>query len=129
MIAFVSNVRLRMPLIGTRKLYYLLKDSLKELDLGRDKLLSVLKANHLDIKLRKAYRTTANSYHRFYKHDSLIAEMLIDRPEQVSVSDVTYIGSRDKHNYLALITDAYSKIIVGYDILRWSKCSWFPKGS
>jgi len=75
-----------------------------------------MKANHLDIKPRKTYHKTTNSYHRFYKHKNLIAEMLIHRPEQVWVSDITYIGSRKHHNYLALVTDAYSKKIMGYDV-------------
>lgn len=105
-----------MPRIGTRKLYYLLQTQLKELHVGRDKLFEILKVNHLNIKPRKSYHKTTNSYHLFYKHKNLIAEMLINRPEQVWVSDITYIGTRDNHNYLALITDAYSKKIVGYDI-------------
>ena len=42
--------------------------------------------------------------------------MKITRPEQVWVSDITYIGLRDNHMYLSLITDAYSKKIMGYDL-------------
>lgn len=105
-----------MPRIGTQKLYNLLRKPLQALHIGRDKLFMIMKANGLDIKPRRAYHKTTNSFHRFKKHKNLIAEMLIYRPEQVWVSDITYIGSRDKHNYLALITDAYSKKIVGYDI-------------
>lgn len=112
----MRGIRLKMPRIGTRKLYYLLEDSLKELHVGRDKLFQIIKANQLDIKPHKSYHKTTNSFHRYYKHKNLIAEMLIHRPEQVWVSDITYIGSRDNHNYLALVTDAYSKKIMGYDL-------------
>lgn len=105
-----------MPRLGTRKLYHLLEESLKELHVGRDKLFKIIKANHLGIQARKTYHRTTNSYHRFYKHKNLIAEMLIHRPEQVWVSDITYIGGRDNHNYLALVTDAYTKQVMGYDI-------------
>ena len=64
----------------------------------------------------RSYHVTTNSHHRFRKHKNIIAEMEITRPEQVWVSDITYIGQRDNHMYLSLITDAYSKKIMGYDI-------------
>ena len=64
----------------------------------------------------RAYRITTNSHHRFRKHINIIADMEINRPEQVWVSDITYIGQRDNHMYLSLITDAYSKKIMGYDL-------------
>lgn len=105
-----------MPRLGGRKLHYILQEPLKELNVGRDKLFSILKANHLCVKPQRSYRTTTNSHHRFRKHKNLILGMDIVRPEQVWVSDITYIGSRNCHNYLALVTDAYSKKIVGYDL-------------
>jgi transposase InsO family protein len=46
----------------------------------------------------------------------LIANLKIERAEQVWVSDITYVGTRDNPMYLALVTDAYSKKIVGYDV-------------
>jgi len=105
-----------MPRIGTRKLYYILEESLQSMGVGRDRLFAILKANHLLIKPRRAYHITTNSHHRFRKHKDLIAELPLCRPEQVWVSDITYIGRRNNHSYLALITDAYSKKIVGYDL-------------
>ncbi len=105
-----------MPRLGTRKLYTILYAPLRELHIGRDKLFSILNANHMCIKPHRSYRTTTNSHHRFRKHKNLIAGVEITRPEQVWVSDITYIGSRGNHQYLSLITDAYSKKIVGYDL-------------
>jgi len=112
----VKGIRKQMPRIGTRKLYYMLEKPLRELSVGRDKLFSVLKANHLSIKPKRSYRTTTDSHHRFHKHKNLVADMPLIRPEQVWVSDITYVGNRSKHCYLALITDAYSKKVVGYDL-------------
>jgi len=112
----VSQVRQKMPRIGTRKLHYLLNEQLKELKVGRDKLFSILKANHMIIYPKRSYHVTTNSHHRFYKHKNLISEMLPTRPEQIWVSDITYIGGRNNHTYLALVTDAYSKKIMGYNI-------------
>jgi len=105
-----------MPRIGTRKLHYLLEEPLRELGVGRDKLFAILKANHLIIKPKRSYRTTTNSHHRFHKHKNLVEQIQLTRPEQVWVSDITYIGNRNKHCYLALVTDAYSKKVVGHDL-------------
>jgi transposase InsO family protein len=104
-----------MPKLGTRKLYYILEDELKLLKIGRDKLFRILKANNMLIKLKKRYHITTNSHHRFRKHRNQIKKIDINRANQVWVSDITYIGNRSNPSYLALITDAYSKKIVGYD--------------
>lgn len=115
-VTMVKSIRLEMPRIGSRKLYYLLSDPLKELKIGRDKFLSILKANHMLIKPKRNYRITTDSHHRFRKHKNLIVDMALKQPEQVWVSDITYIGGRDRNCYLALVTDAYSKKIMGYDV-------------
>ncbi len=112
----VRQVRQQMPRLGTRKLYYLLEDRLKTLGVGRDRLFSILKANHLLIKPVRSYRKTTDSHHRFHKHKNLVAELVPTKPEQVWVADITYIGNRDNQQYLALVTDAYSKKIVGHDV-------------
>lgn len=115
-LGLVNDIRIQMPKIGTRKLYYLLKDQLKLLKVGRDKLFSILKANHLLIKVKKQYHVTTNSHHRFKKHKNQVEKLEINRPEQVFVSDITYLGNRDNPMYLSLVTDAYSKKIMGYDV-------------
>ena len=113
-IEMISETRRAMPRIGARKLYYLLTDKLHALKIGRDKFFGILRANHLLVEARRSYHVTTDSHHRFRKHKNLILEMPILRPEQVWVSDITYIGKREKPCYLSLITDAYSKKIMGY---------------
>ena len=115
-VRLVSAVRRDMPRIGFRKLYHLLNEPLRELNIGRDKFLSILRANHLLVKPKRNYRITTNSHHRFRKHKNLIDSISLERPEQVWVSDITYIGGRSRNCYLALVTDAYSKKIMGYDV-------------
>ena len=110
------NIRNVMPKLGVRKLYYLLKDKLSPLNVGRDKLFRILRANHMLIKPKKSYHTTTDSHHRFRKHKNLISTLEIEKPESVWVSDITYVGTRVNPSYLALITDAYSKKIVGYNV-------------
>jgi transposase InsO family protein len=112
----VKDIRMQMPRVGTRKLYHLLQDDLKELGVGRDKLFSILKANQMHIIAKRSYHITTDSHHRFRKHKNIVAQLPIVRPEQVWVSDITYIGNRKNPMYLALVTDAYSKKIIGYDV-------------
>lgn len=115
-IALVEQQRIIQPRVGTRKLYFMLQQELKALKIGRDKFFDILRANHLLIAPKRTYHVTTWSHHRFRKHPNLIKEMDIEQPEQVWVSDITYIGKREKPCYLSLITDAYSKKIVGYDV-------------
>ncbi len=112
----VRDIRLQMPRIGTRKLFYLLLDKLKPLKVGRDKLFSILRANNLLIKPKRSYHITTDSDHRFKKHKNLIENVTPNRPEQIWVCDITYIGNRANPMYLSLVTDAYSKKIVGYQV-------------
>lgn len=114
-INLVQGVRQIMPRIGTYKLYFLLQEPLNRLGVGRDKLFSILAANHMLIMPEKNYKITTNSHHRFRKYKNLIELLDINRPEQVWVSDITYIGGRGNY-YLSLITDAYSKKIMGYNL-------------
>ena len=105
-----------MPRLGTRKLYYILRSDLSKINVGRDKLFDILRVNHMLIKPKKRYHITTDSHHRFRKHKNIINKIEFERPEQVWVSDITYTGNRKNPSYLALITDGYSKKIMGYDV-------------
>ena len=65
---------------------------------------------------KKRYHITTDSHHRFRKYKNLVNTLEIEKPESVWVSDITYVGTRKNPSYLALITDAYSKRIVVYNI-------------
>ncbi len=112
-IELVNQVRMDMPRLGTRKLYHILQQELKELSVGRDALFTILRANKMLIKPNRSYHITTNSHHRFRKHKNSIKSIVIDKPEQVWVADITYVGNRENPMYLSLITDAYSKKIMG----------------
>ena len=107
---------MKMPKIGGRKLYFMLNEPLKTLKIGRDKFFNILKANHLLITPKRSYHITTNSHHRFRKHKNLVLDYQITKPNQVWVADITYIGNRKNPSYLSLITDAYSKKIVGHHV-------------
>ena len=84
-------------------------------------IFAILKANHMLIKPKKSYHLTTNSHHRFRKHKNQIEDIDIVRPEQVWVSDITYIGTRQNPMYLSLVTDAYSKKILGYYVIQYPR--------
>ena len=115
-VELVENIRMKMPKIGGRKLYFILNEPLKTLKIGRDKFFNILKANHLLITPKRSYHITTNSHHRFRKHKNLVLDYQITKPNQVWVADITYIGNRKNPSYLSLITDAYSKKIVGHHV-------------
>lgn len=109
------------PRVGTRKLYAMLKPELADtgLILGRDALFGLLRRARLLVPNRRAYHKTTNSHHRFYRHPNLLngeLRHIPQRPEEVWVADITYLPTRDRFAYLSLVTDAYSRKIVGYHV-------------
>lgn len=114
----VQAVRMQMPRLGTRKLYHLLKeDFLREgIKVGRDALFDYLRSEHLLIKPKKNYTKTTNSKHWLKKYPNLLKDRKPLHPEEVFVSDITYIKSRERTHYLSLVTDAYSRKIMGYHL-------------
>ena len=118
MLSEVLAIRKRQPMLGGRKLLIMLKPIFKELniEIGRDRFFNLLRKNNLLVQKRKKYVRTTQSYHRFKIYRNLIKSIKIDCPNQVYVADITYLRTLEGFCYLALITDAYSRKIVGYDV-------------
>lgn len=116
--SLVQDIRKSMPRIGTRKLYYLLKDEFEgnNIKIGRDALFVYLRSESMLIRPRKNYTKTTNSKHWLRKHPNLMKQAKVSRPEEFFVSDITYIKSRERTHYLSLVTDAYSRKIMGYGL-------------
>jgi transposase InsO family protein len=83
---------------------------------GRDKLFDWLREDGLLIKTSKRYIQTTDSKHHFRKYDNIAKNMLVTAPEQLWVSDITYVRSSEGWMFLSLITDAFSRKIVGYSV-------------
>jgi transposase InsO family protein len=117
-IDLVLKKRKLMARLGTRKLHYLLQPEFEKLGIrcGRDKLFEILRDERMLVKKKKNFTKTTNSMHRFRKHPNLIENLEIKRPEQVWVSDITYIRTKIGFLYLSLITDVYSKQIMGFEL-------------
>lgn len=114
----VLEVRKQLPRLGTRKLYYLLaKDFKKEqIAVGRDKLFSILRSEQLLIGRKKRFTKTTDSRHWMHKYPNLIKGLQPVNPEQIWVADITWLSIKNDYCYLHLITDAYSKKIMGYQV-------------
>ncbi|UUI62235.1 IS3-like element ISAs31 family transposase [Aeromonas salmonicida] len=120
-VRFVRQVRLRQPRVGTRKLHYLLQGQDDVwLKVGRDRLFRILAEHRLLVQPRRAYHKTTHSFHRFYRHPNLLKagpeQVTPVAPEQVWVADITYLPARSGPLYLSLVTDAYSRKIVGHHV-------------
>ena len=116
----VMTIRRQMPRIGTRKLYYLLKESFLRdgIRIGRDRLFDLLREERLLIVKKKKYTKTTDSKHWMRKYSNLIKKVELRRPEQVWVADITYLSVGTGYRYLHLVTDAYSKRIMGYNVSK-----------
>lgn len=116
----VNAVRCEHPRIGTRKIYHLIKQDLDNqgIKIGRDGLYSLLSEEGLLIRKRKRKHITTNSKHWFRKYPNLIKGFVPQLPNQLWVSDITYIRTNHGFRYLFLLTDAYSKRILGYRLAQ-----------
>ena len=117
-VELVMEIRKRMPGTGTRKLLDHLKEKFVQnnIKMGRDALFDLLRSRGLFIKRTKRFHITTDSKHYFYKSPNLLYNLTITHAEQVFVSDITYIKTDEGHCYLALVTDAYSRKIMGWSL-------------
>ena len=121
MASYVQRVRLRQPRIGTRKLHYLLANQANhDLKVGRDRLFRILAEHRLLVLPKRAYHKTTHSFHRLYRHPNLLKpgpdQVTPAAPEHVWVADITYLPSQSGALYLSLVTDAFSRKIVGHHV-------------
>jgi putative transposase len=114
----VKDIRKRHTKMGTLKLRKELQCEIEKCGrgYGRNKFFDLLRTNDLLLKRRRRYSITTNSNHPFYKHTNQLANVEITRPDQAWVSDITYLQTREKFVYLSLVTDVYSRKIVGWNV-------------
>lgn len=115
-LTLVKDLRAEIPILGTRKLLFLLQEEFGKhgIKMGRDKLFDLLRFHGLLIRRRRRMVKTTDSHHWLKKYPNLIKELTISCAEQLWVSDITYVRTLQGFSYLSLITDAYSRKIVGY---------------
>ena len=115
-LALVRRERSDQPRIGGRKLHSLLEVELREagVKIGRDRMFDVLRDNRLLVTpLPKVPRTT-NLKHALPVFHNLVKDLKPTAPNQIWVSDLTYLRTDEGFVYLAVIMDLYSRKIVGH---------------
>lgn len=114
----IKAVRSVHPRMGCRKIYDMIKSELDIgcIKIGRDKMFDLMSENELLIRKRRRTVRTTNSYHSFRRYKNLIKEFVPYQANQLWVSDITYVRDGEEFMYLFLITDAYSKKVVGYEL-------------
>jgi putative transposase len=116
-LTLVRQERSMQPKLGARKLLDLIGPDLQSagVSTGRDRFFVLLSANNLLIERKKRYCRTTNSRHGFNVYRNIRKDCITTGPHQVLVSDITYIRTGQTFVYLALIMDAHSRAIVGFD--------------
>lgn len=114
----VRQLRKTSPRMGARKLHALLTDFLLEhqIKMGRDALFDLLASNYMLVRRKRRKVPTTQSGHWFKRYPNLIEDLQVERINQLWVSDITYIRTKQGFLYLSMITDACSHKIVGYDL-------------
>lgn len=114
----VQEQRKELPRLGTRKLHHKITPLLAAhgIEIGRDYLFDLLDRHKLLIRQRKRKVITTDSRHWMHKYENLVSGLNCYRPEQLWVSDITYIRMAGQWSYLSLVTDAYSRKIMGYSL-------------
>lgn len=115
-LCLVREARLIMQMIGTRKLVHHLAGPLQDhgIKMGRDQLFNLLRHHGLLVRRRRRIIKTTDSFHWLKKYPDLTTGLNLNASEQLWVCDITYIRTINSFSYLSLITDAYSRLIVGY---------------
>lgn len=120
----VKIIRQHIEGIGGLQLHGMLKEELQlhnNIHIGRDSFYDLLRKHKLLIKPRKRYAITTNSNHPYYKWPDLTGNVITTAIEQLWVSDITYLRTENGFVYLSLITDAYSRKIMGYHVSQYLK--------
>lgn len=114
----VQEIRHIQPKAGGRKLHVMLKEgrSIYQIKIGRDALYELLHKHKLILKKEKRNHPTTNSRHNFQVYPNLIKNLKVDTINQVWVSDITYLKTIKGYCYLSLVTDLYSRKILGYKL-------------
>jgi putative transposase len=114
----VRNIRKEQPRCGTRKLLCMLQPFFMQhkISIGRDRFFHLLAQNKLLVRKTKRSTHTTNSKHHFRRYPNIAKDFKPLKAHELWVSDITYIPLKERFAYLFLITDAYSRKIIGFHV-------------
>lgn len=111
----VGKIRKKHPKMGVRKLKVVLARDYG-IDVGRDSLFDIMRNAGLLVRRRTRHRRTTFSGHGMRTYPNLIKELVPCRPDEVWVTDITYLHVEGRHMYVFLVTDMYSRMVVGWKV-------------
>lgn len=122
-VSMIRDLRQTMPGVGGIKLHKIVKQQLQghSLLIGRDRFFNLLRKHDLLVKHKRRYAVTTQSHHHYHKWPDLTAGLSVNAAAQLWVCDITYLRTTGGFIYLSLITDAYSRKIVGYHLSQQLK--------
>jgi transposase InsO family protein len=125
-VQLVAERRRELPRLGGLKLHHLIKPDLRAMGikLGRDRFFDALREENLLVERRRSRTRTTNSFHRYRVWPNRVKGLEVTRPDQVWVSDITYIRHRGGFAYLFLVTDVWSHKIVGWALGETLEARW-----
>ncbi len=111
----VEKIRKKHPKMGVRKLKVVLARDYG-IDVGRDSLFDIMRNAGLLMRKRMRHRRTTFSGHGMRTYPNLIKEIVPSRPDEIWVTDITYLHVEGRHMYVFLVTDMYSRMVVGWKV-------------
>lgn len=107
-------------MIGCKKVHDRISGKMKEAKVfvGRDRFINTLGEYGMHVKIKRKHERTTYSRHSYAVAPNLVKNRDISRPDEVYVADITYVRLSVGFAYLFLVTDLYSRKIVGYSLSR-----------
>ncbi len=112
----VNQLAAQFPTYGSRRLAAQVRRAPYKLKVNRKRMRRVMRELHVSCRVKRRTIQTTDSKHAFARYPNLVADLEITRPDQVWVSDITYIRLREEFIYLAVIMDVFTRIIRGWQI-------------
>ena len=111
----VRQIRRRHPRMGVRKLKVMLERDFG-MRVGRDSLFGIMREAGLLVRRRQRHRRTTFSGHGLRTYPNMAREVVPSRPDEVWVTDITYLCVGGHSRYIFLVTDVYSRMVVGWKV-------------
>ena len=116
--AAIEDIAGKFPTYGTRRVTQELRRYPYELPVNRKRVRRIMATKKLLRPVKRRKRHTTDSDHPYPRYPNLVKDLEISRPDQVWVSDITYIRLQSAHVYLAVIMDVFTRAIRGWCLSR-----------
>lgn len=110
LVAKAEELRRKHPGCGVEKMYYTIKPDF----IGRDSFIDIFMS--LGFRLKRKRNFARTTYPACYQYKNLIQGMVMNGPNQIWQSDITYYRVGERFYYIVFIIDVYTKIIVGHHV-------------